>query len=45
MEQLTFDRLQENLKRLKLFKSTEILGDVATLSRQKAVSISPPCTR
>jgi len=33
MEQLTFDRLQDNLKRLKLFKAVEILDDVATLSQ------------
>jgi len=33
MEQLTFDRLQDNLKRLKLFKAVEILDDVATLTQ------------
>lgn len=33
MEQLTFDRLQDNLKRLKLFKAVEILDDVATISQ------------
>ena len=33
MEQLTYERLQENLKRLKLFKAVEILDDVATLSK------------
>jgi len=38
MEQLTFDRLQENLKRLKLFKAVEILDDVATLSQNNGGS-------
>ncbi len=38
MEQLTFDRLQDNLKRLKLFKAVEILDDVATISQQNGGS-------
>lgn len=38
MEQLTVDRLQDNLKRLKLFKAVEILDDVATLSEQNGGS-------
>lgn len=38
MEQLTFDRLQENLKRLKLFKAVEILDDVATFSQANGAS-------
>ena len=38
MEQLTFDRLQENLKRLKLFKAVEILDDVATLCQDNQSS-------
>jgi hypothetical protein len=41
MEQLTFDRLQDNLKRLKLFKAVEILDDVATLSQASVASIPP----
>lgn len=38
MEQLTFDRLQDNLKRLKLFKAVEILDDVATLTQSNGGS-------
>ncbi len=34
MEQLTYERLQDNLKRLKLFKAVEILDDVATITRE-----------
>ena len=32
MEQLTYERLQDNLKRLKLFKAVEILDSVADTS-------------
>lgn len=38
MEQLSFDRLQDNLKRLKLFKAVEIFDDVATISQQSGGS-------
>jgi len=38
MEQLTFDRLQDNLKRLKLFKAVEILDDVVSASQQNESS-------
>jgi DNA replication protein DnaC len=38
MEQLTYERLQDNLKRLKLFKAVEILDDVATLSQNNGGS-------
>ena len=32
MEQLTYERLQDNLKRLKLFKAVEILDSIADAS-------------
>lgn len=38
MEQLTLDRLQENLKRLKLFKAVEILDEVATSAQNQGDS-------
>ena len=38
MEQLTYERLQDNLKRLKLFTAVEILDDVETLSRNSGGS-------
>ncbi len=38
MEQLTYERLQDNLKRLKLFTAVEILDDVATLSQNNGGS-------
>ncbi len=38
MEQLTYERLQDNLKRLKLFKAVEILDDVATITQSDGSS-------
>jgi DNA replication protein DnaC len=38
MEQLTYERLQDNLKRLKLCKAVEILDDVATLTQNNGGS-------
>jgi len=38
MEQLTYERLQDNLKRLKLCKAVEILDTVATSSQNNGVS-------
>lgn len=39
MEQLTYERLQDNLKRLKLFKAVEKLDSVADTSEAMAVPI------